>query len=110
MRPSRKEPEERALVSMDETYGFITSVVAPVYNSNGDPVALVGVDISMPGVWQSMQNLSLQPSINIVLVISGFQRRTLCRGKTKAGSSDQPVKQGIRRDGKQSGIRRGIPD
>ena len=50
----RKEPEERALVSMDETYGFITSVVAPVYNSNGDPVALVGVDISMPGVWQSI--------------------------------------------------------
>ena len=68
----RKEPEERALVSMDETYGFITSVVAPVYNSNGDPVALVGVDISMPGVWQSIAKFIFAASINIVLVILVF--------------------------------------
>ena len=68
----QKEPEERALVSMDETYGFITSVVAPVYNSNGDPVALVGVDISMPGVWQSIAKFIFATSINIVLVILVF--------------------------------------
>ena len=68
----RKEPEERALVSVDETYGFITSVVAPVYNSNGDPVALVGVDISMPGVWQSIAKFIFATSINIVLVILVF--------------------------------------
>lgn len=68
----QKEPEERALVSMDETYGFITSVVSPVYNSNGDPVALVGVDISMPGVWQSIAKFIFATSINIVLVILVF--------------------------------------
>ncbi len=68
----QKEPEERALVSMDETYGFITSVVSPVYNSNGDPVALVGVDISMPGVWQSIAKFIFAASINIVLVILVF--------------------------------------
>lgn len=72
MRPSRKEPEERALVSMDETYGFITSVVAPVYNSNGDPVALVGVDISMPGVWQSIAKFIFAATSISVLVILVF--------------------------------------
>ena len=68
----QKEPEERALVSVDETYGFITSVVAPVYNSNGDPVALVGVDISMPGVWEAIAKFIFATSINIVLVILVF--------------------------------------
>ena len=68
----RKDPEERALVSRDETYGYITSVVTPIYNSNGDPVALVGVDISMPGIWQSIKKFIFASSINIVLVVLVF--------------------------------------
>ncbi len=67
-----KNPEERALVSKDETYGYITSVVAPIYDSNGDPVALVGVDISMPDVRQMVMRFILATSINIVVMILIF--------------------------------------
>ena len=68
----QKDPEERALVSRDETYGYITSVVTPIYNSSGDPVALVGVDISMPGILQSINKFIVACSINIVLVVLVF--------------------------------------
>ena len=57
---------------MDETYGYIASVVAPVYDSTGEPVALVGVDISMPGVKENIASFILTTSINIIIVILLF--------------------------------------
>lgn len=68
----QKDPEEQVLISMDETYGYIASVVAPVYDSTGEPVALVGVDISMPGVKENIASFILTTSINIIIVILLF--------------------------------------
>lgn len=68
----QKDPEEQVLISMDETYGYIASVVAPVYDSTGEPVALVGVDISMPGVKENIARFILTTSINIIIVILLF--------------------------------------
>lgn len=68
----QKEPEERALVSKDPTYGYITSVVAPIFNSAGDPVALVGVDISMPGITETIMKFIFAASLSIILMVLVF--------------------------------------
>ena len=68
----QKDPAEQVLISMDETYGYIASVVAPVYDSAGEPVALVGVDISMPGVKENIARFILMTSVNIIIVILLF--------------------------------------
>ena len=40
----------------NETYGWLCTSVTPVLDDNGDPVALVGVDISMDDVMQDRMN------------------------------------------------------
>lgn len=60
------------LISTDEIYGYIASVVEPVYDSTGEPAALVGVDISMPGVRENIARFILMTSINIIVVILLF--------------------------------------
>ena len=46
----RKDPPEEIKVTKDDKYGFIASAFSPVFNSAGEPVAVVGVDLSMPGL------------------------------------------------------------
>lgn len=70
MDPYKNNEKERALAEMqpnppaelivedDPEYGYLATVYAPVFNSAGEPVALVGVDISMPNlektIWASI--------------------------------------------------------
>ena len=77
----QKDPEEQVLISMDETYGYIASVVAPVYDSTGEPVALVGVDISMPGVKENIASFILTTSINIVILLFSIALLVVVRQK-----------------------------
>lgn len=46
----RKDPPEKLNLQRNSQYGFIGSAYSPVFDSAGDPVAVVGADISMPGV------------------------------------------------------------
>lgn len=67
-----RKPKEKILISRDQTYGYIASAFYPVYNSDGSPVALVGVDFAMPGMTQLMQGFVLTIIFNILLVLIGF--------------------------------------
>ena len=45
----RQNPPEKISIQKDETYGHIASAYSPIFNSSGEPVAVVGVDLSIPG-------------------------------------------------------------
>ena len=47
-------PEEMDLFN-DETYGYIATAYSPIFDSNGEPVALVGVDMFMPNLQADMR-------------------------------------------------------
>ncbi len=46
----RQDPPEKLSIQVDSEYGHIGSAYSPVFDSKGDPVAVVGVDLSMPGM------------------------------------------------------------
>lgn len=50
----RQNPPERISIQNDETYGHIASAYSPIFNSSGEPVAVVGVDLSIPGLRKSI--------------------------------------------------------
>ncbi len=68
----QQEPEEKILISRDEVYGYIASAFYPIFDSNGDPVALVGVDYSMPGINKSIRGFLTTISVSLLVVIAGF--------------------------------------
>ena len=45
-----QDPPEKISIQKDKTYGHIASAYSPIFNSSGDPVAVVGVDLSIPGL------------------------------------------------------------
>ena len=45
----RQNPPEKISIQKDKTYGHIASAYSPIFNSSGEPVAVVGVDLSIPG-------------------------------------------------------------
>ena len=44
---SSSNSEQTILITENETYGYLASAYVPIYNSEGDPVALASVDVSM---------------------------------------------------------------
>ncbi len=66
-----KNPTLTPIIS-NETYGYIATVVAPVYDSTGEPVALVGVDISMHGVSDTIWAFVANITIIIIIVVAIF--------------------------------------
>ncbi len=46
----RKDPPEQVKMTKDDKYGYIASAFTPIFDSNGKPVAVVGVDLSVPGI------------------------------------------------------------
>ena len=61
-------PEEIELVN-DDKYGFIASAYSPVFNSNGEPVAVVGVDVYMPDLQANMRKFLVVVIVAIMLVV-----------------------------------------
>ena len=45
----RQDPPEKISIQKDKKYGHIASAYSPIFNSSGEPVAVVGVDLSIPG-------------------------------------------------------------
>ena len=64
----QKDPPEEISVQRDATYGHIASAYSPVFNSAGDPVAVVGVDLSIPGIRRSV----LQYMLIVFFSITGL--------------------------------------
>ena len=61
-------PEEIELVN-DDTYGYIASAYSPVFDSNGNPVAVVGVDMYMPDLQKNMFEFLIVVIVAIMLVV-----------------------------------------
>ena len=61
-------PEEIELVN-DDKYGYIASAYSPVFDSNGDPVAVVGVDVYMPDLQANMREFLIIVIAAIILVV-----------------------------------------
>ena len=61
-------PEEIKLVD-DDTYGYIASAYSPVFNSSGEPVAVVGVDVYMPDLQKNMAEFLAVVIVAIMLVV-----------------------------------------
>ena len=61
-------PEEIELVN-DDKYGYIASAYSPVFDSNGDPVAVVGVDVYMPDLQENMRDFLVVVVAAIFLVV-----------------------------------------
>lgn len=68
-----KDPIEEMSVYRDETYGYIGSVFYPIFTSDGEPVALVGVDLSMPDIQKNLIRFQLIVIATIVVIIALFQ-------------------------------------
>ena len=61
-------PEEIELVN-DDKYGYIASAYSPVFNSDGEPVAVVGVDVYMPDLQKNMRDFLVVVIAAICLVV-----------------------------------------
>ena len=55
-----RSPREELTVFEDETYGHIACAYYPVYDSAGDPVAVVGVDLAMEGIERELLHYILR--------------------------------------------------
>lgn len=77
-----KNPKEDIIISHDDTYGFIATACSPVYNSAGEPVAVAGVDLSMPDIRKELLYFLLGIILSVLCVIAvsmgifyGFTRK-----------------------------------
>jgi sigma-B regulation protein RsbU (phosphoserine phosphatase) len=61
-------PEEIELVN-DDTYGFIASAYSPIFDSEGNPAAVVGVDVYMPDLQANMREFLVVVIVAIMLVV-----------------------------------------
>ena len=65
----RVNPPENMLITKDKIYGYITSAYSPIFNSADEPVALVGVDLSMTGIESALTNFILTIIFSVIGVI-----------------------------------------
>lgn len=54
-----KKPSAKFYVSHDDKYGYIGTAYAPIYDYDGEPVALVGVDVDMNDVEKAISRFIL---------------------------------------------------
>ena len=66
-----ENPPEDFIVAWHPEFGLIGTARAPVYDSAGKPVAVVGVDLYMPGVVRMMM-LFLLTVVLVVAVVAGL--------------------------------------
>ena len=60
---------EDIYITRDETYGFIASSYSPIFDSEGNPVAVVGVDIKMTGVVDTLMKFIIAVVANVLVVL-----------------------------------------
>lgn len=65
-----QNPPEQISVTRDEAYGYIASAYVPVFNSAGEPVAVVGVDLSMPGIRRGIFHFVITIILSVFGVIA----------------------------------------
>lgn len=79
----RPDPPETISVERDAVYGYIASAYSPIFDSGGQPVAVVGVDLSMAGIQRSLWQfiLTVAASISIISIAALAAFYTFIRRK-----------------------------
>lgn len=67
----REDPPEKVKLTKDDKYGYIASAFSPIFNSAGEPVAIAAVDLSVPGLKQSIAR-SMAVIFLIIAVVSAL--------------------------------------
>ena len=65
----RRDPVEEITINDPDEYGYIASGCSPIFNSKGEPVALVAVDMAMEGFVETLLT-SLAITLGTVLAVS----------------------------------------
>ena len=65
----KQNPPEEMDIFNDETYGYIATAYSPIFDSNGEPVAIVGVDVFMPDLQADMREFLVVVIVAIFLVV-----------------------------------------
>lgn len=68
----QQNPPSAMHVEDDPEYGFLATVYAPVFDSEGNPVALAGVDISMPNLQKTTWAFILVIILDVIFVVCIF--------------------------------------
>ena len=71
-RAFRTNPELKPYVTKYKNRSYLLTALYPIFNSRGEPVALVGVDMSVPNIVQLARRPILTVSLSIAVVIALF--------------------------------------
>jgi len=63
-----QNPPEKISIQKDKKYGHIASAYSPIFNSSGEPVAVVGVDLSIPGFKKTIAMYMLLVVVSITFI------------------------------------------
>lgn len=66
----RQNPPEEISIENDDTYGYIASAYSPVFNSKGEPVAVVGADICVPDVEKEIATSLVSVALFVIFMIA----------------------------------------
>lgn len=66
----KQNPPEEIDLFNDEIYGYIATATSPIFDSNGNPVAIVGVDVYMPDLQDNMRQFLVVVIVAIMLVVT----------------------------------------
>ena len=91
----RKNPVERVYKSEYKGKELLVSAYYPVFDSQGDPVALVGVDMGGVRLLRFLTNSLLHVAVSVVLVISIFMNLAFLMIRKKVTQPIQKLKQGM---------------
>ncbi len=72
IRAMEGNPNEEMIITEDKVSGYIGSVYYPIYNSQGESVALVGVDLSIPYIKTDLAHFMVVIITGVVMVILIF--------------------------------------
>lgn len=64
----KENPAEEISIVRDDTYGYIASAYSPIFNTDGEPVALVGIDLSMPNLQSELSRFMVTMIVSITVL------------------------------------------
>lgn len=64
----QENPPENVIMDVEENYGFLASAYSPVFNSAGEAVAIVGVDLSVPSVLNAILQFMLMILMTVCII------------------------------------------
>ena len=68
----RKDPEEKLYYAHYDVQGYLASAYYPIFDSQGNTVALAGADLSMDGIRTTLLHFLIVVIFSVTLVIAGF--------------------------------------